>query len=77
MVVRACYAKSGPSLENCTWGLTKDGVQFAVGSGKCLTVSGRMNFWEKRKDIIERYEQLAKQITESRNIKDTSADLYK
>ena len=29
------------------------------------------------KEIIERYEQLAKQITESRNIKDTSADLYK
>ena len=29
------------------------------------------------KDMIERYEKLAKQITESRNIKETSADLYK
>ena len=29
------------------------------------------------KEVVERHEQLAKQITESRNIRDTSADLYK
>ncbi|MBD3253909.1 MAG: CDC48 family AAA ATPase [Candidatus Lokiarchaeota archaeon] len=29
------------------------------------------------KDLVERYEKLAKQITESRNIKEPSADLYK
>jgi transitional endoplasmic reticulum ATPase len=29
------------------------------------------------REVVERHEQLAKQITESRNIRDTSADLYK
>ena len=42
-----------------------------------IQVKAEAKEYKANKEIIERYEQLAKQITESRNIKDTSADLYK